>query len=345
MTDGTTAKFVAGSPVYVDDHEIGKLEQVIYSPARNQVTAIVVGKGVIFHEDVAIPADLVLQATEDGVRLRSIAAGPQGATPYHEDNYVQAPEQWKAPEGIPRHKVLFAIPGFHAGSVSATGGQASNSKGGAVTIGPGTRVVSHAGSLGHVLAVMVDSATGRATHVTVQSRPLLGRCVIVPLDWASRVTADEIFVEADREQLMRLPEYRPDPEILADVWEALWAVYPIRALELDAIQVQVQDGVVTLKGNVASPTHRHLAVQAAKKVAGVLRVEDQLIADDELETAVARQLSHDELLAKSHIRVESYLGAVTLMGKVSSKDLERRAIELASQVPGVRSVVSNLEEA
>ncbi len=345
MREGTRAEFVAGSPVYVDDQEIGKLEQVIYSPARRQVIAIVVGKGVIFHEDVVIPADVVLEASEDGVRLSRAVAEPEGASAYREENFVHAPEQWKVPEGLPRQKVLFAIPGLHTASIFAAIGEAPNAEGGTVTISQGTRVVSHAGPLGHILVVMVDSSTGQATHVAVQSRPLLGRSVIVPLDWASRISADEIFIEADREQLMRLPEYRPDADILEDVWEALWAVYPIRALELDAIQVQVRDGVVTLKGNVASPTHRHLAVQATQKVPGVLRVEDELIADDELEAAVARQLSRDELLAKSYIRVESDLGTVTLMGKVSSRDLERRALELAGQVPGVRSVVSNLQAA
>lgn len=343
MTAGDRAEFVVGSPVFVDTQQVGTLEQLVYSPAQRRVTALVIGKGILFHEDILVPSELVIEASEQGVRLKRIPEGIGEPTPFRESQFVQPPEGWEPPKGIERRRVLFALPGWHGPTALVQQAGARDQDGRPVIIGPKTQVLSHAGTLGHVLMVMQDSSTGEVTHVVVQSRPLLGREIIVPLDWASKVTEDEIFIEADREQLMRLPQYRPDQEILADVWEALWSVYAIRSLGLDSIEVEVKDGVVTLKGNIASPSHRFLAVRAASQVAGVLRVADELVADDDLEAAVARQLAQDERLAKLFIRVDSDLGVVSLFGTVPSEELAQRAIDVASRTPGVRRVVNRLQ--
>jgi osmotically-inducible protein OsmY len=345
MREASRAEFVAGSPVYVDDREIGRLEQIIYSPAQRKVVGLVVGKGLVFHEDVVVPVDLIMEASEEGIRMALPGEGLGKFQPYRQGEFVQPPEQWPVPEGLPRRKILFAIPGLHSGMLRVSEGELPDEAGGAVTISAKTRVVSYAGALGHVALVMVDGTTGQATHVVVHSSPVLGRSVIVPLDWASRVTAEEIFVEADKDQLAHLPEYRTDQEILSDVWEALWSIYPIRTMGLESIEVEVKDGVVTLKGNVASPSHRYLAMQAVSKLRGVLQVVDRLIADDDLAAAVARELAQDEQLARLFIKVQSELGLVTLEGTVPSEDLRQRALHLAERVHGVKGVVSRLHVA
>ncbi len=338
---GDRFEFIVGSPVYVENKEVGRLESIVYSPSQKRIVALVVGHGTLLHEDIVVPAEVVQEANERGVWLTGTLQELNRMKTYRPQEYVHAPQAWKESEGLQRQRILFAIPGVHSGLRSAEKG-AARAHGEEVSISRTTRVVSHAGPLGNVQILFVDGVTGLVSQVGVQSVPVLGRAVIVPLDWASSISEDEIFVEADREQLERLPEYRPDDEIAEDIRQALWSVYPIRSMELDAIEVLVQDGIVTLRGNVASPSHRYLAVQAVKKVPGVLHVVDELVADDDLEAEVAHELANDQQLVGLLLRVDSHLGVITFEGRVPTPELQQRAVAIAERVPGVREVISHI---
>lgn len=65
--------------------------------------------------------------------------------------------------------------------------------------------------------------------------------------------------------------------------------------------------------------------------------------DAALMAKVRFALLGDGLMAISDIRVRSERGLVTLSGIVDKKDSADRAIRLASEVPGVRSVSSQLK--
>jgi osmotically-inducible protein OsmY len=85
-----------------------------------------------------------------------------------------------------------------------------------------------------------------------------------------------------------------------------------------------------------------LATYLLEQVPGVQRVQNDLIADPDLEIAVAEALEQDPELAPLCIRVYARHGVVRLEGHVPSADLERRAVERASQVPGVAELRSEL---
>jgi hyperosmotically inducible protein len=146
------------------------------------------------------------------------------------------------------------------------------------------------------------------------------------------------------------------------------------------INVDVNEGVVTLKGSVIGHEEAARAVELAKNVAGVVRVENKLevdttitnadvekrlenneenmeklreqnepnrdlgtVIDDATITAgVKMKFAKDDVVRAYKIDVDTRDGKVLLSGEVKSEVEAKRAIELAKSVEGVTEVNSVL---
>jgi osmotically-inducible protein OsmY len=116
---------------------------------------------------------------------------------------------------------------------------------------------------------------------------------------------------------------------------------------LEAI-VKVDDGIVTLSGQVDSLVVKNLAGEATGTVRGVraivnhLEVKEANRSDDVIDGDLARlfSLHHPEQSDVIQYRVND--GVVTLLGTVRSFSLKRVAEKTASMVRGVRSVLNDL---
>ena len=121
------------------------------------------------------------------------------------------------------------------------------------------------------------------------------------------------------------------------------------------IKVETQQGVVTLRGKVASGEERTAAEEITKGIDGVKSVRNTLeivpdakrkaldTKDDEVTKAVRDRLAADEKLKAASIRVRADNGMVTLMGTVPNAQVKDRAVEMARKVPGVRAVRNELQ--
>jgi osmotically-inducible protein OsmY len=117
-----------------------------------------------------------------------------------------------------------------------------------------------------------------------------------------------------------------------------------RDLANNRIDVQVSDGVATLKGTVDSDTERSKAVTLAS-VAGIRVVDDQLkvesagleatVVDSAITTKIKGQLLANTDLRKADIAVTTNNGVVTLRGTVPSVELRQLAVDLARHTGGV----------
>jgi osmotically-inducible protein OsmY len=72
------------------------------------------------------------------------------------------------------------------------------------------------------------------------------------------------------------------------------------------------------------------------------RTAGQLVDDGTITTTVKGKLVRDQRLGGMRINVDTHQGNVTLSGLVPDKETEQRAIEMAKETNGVRSVRSNL---
>jgi osmotically-inducible protein OsmY len=132
------------------------------------------------------------------------------------------------------------------------------------------------------------------------------------------------------------------PSLKQSVREALQAYAPLRASRT-AIEVSVAgDGRVVLSGYVPSASSKRIAGVLASDVEGVTEVVNELIADLDLERAVAMALAADARTRTWPIRVRAGLGFVQLQGRVPDEVAVETALDVARQVKGAAQVVSSL---
>ena len=117
------------------------------------------------------------------------------------------------------------------------------------------------------------------------------------------------------------------------------------------INVDTQDGVVTLFGIVPDATAKTAAEANTRKVSGVksVRNELQVVAvanrnavdakDDDIERGVEQTLKQSSELEKQNIDVDVKDGVVRLTGSVGSEDDRLAAGFAARSIPGVRAVL------
>ncbi len=122
------------------------------------------------------------------------------------------------------------------------------------------------------------------------------------------------------------------------------------------VSVDTIDGRVTLHGTVRTPAEKAKAEQVAKSIDGAREVRNLLqvvpaaaekraeVSDDQLKKSVSDALKGDPSLADSSIEVASVnSGVVLLDGTARTLSDHRHALEVASGVPGVRRVASEIK--
>jgi osmotically-inducible protein OsmY len=139
---------------------------------------------------------------------------------------------------------------------------------------------------------------------------------------------------------------RTDADILRDVTDELrWAP----TIDDKDISVKVSDGVVALSGYVKSLEEAASAVRAAKRVAGVRALADDLIIqlpsgaqlpDPDIARNAAAALEREMPNVAQLIRVIVHDGQVTLEGQLEWQYQRVRAEECVRRLAGVR-VLSN----
>ena len=137
-----------------------------------------------------------------------------------------------------------------------------------------------------------------------------------------------------------------DEQIEGDVKAALAASPDVNAMN---VRVHSEQGHVRLVGVVDAVDERVAACEIALRVPGVKGVENHLVvaadgevSDLELQREEGRRLA-EEGLEEVGVRVNA--GTAFLEGVVPSLSVEKRAVDVAGSVQGVREVVSDLEVA
>lgn len=141
---------------------------------------------------------------------------------------------------------------------------------------------------------------------------------------------------------------RSDADIVRDVTDELrWTP----SVDDKDISVKATDGVVTLSGFVKSLYEAASAVRAAKRVAGVRALADELIVnvpsgtrlpDPDIARNAAAALEHELPDAAQTIRIIVHDGQVTLEGEVEWQYQRVRAEECVRRLAGVRGLSNEI---
>ena len=115
------------------------------------------------------------------------------------------------------------------------------------------------------------------------------------------------------------------------------------------IAVTVKHGVVTLRGTVRDLSQKWVAERAARRIAGVKLIADELEVallprdertDPEIEAAVMHLFSWHVALPAEAIRVAVSRGWVTIEGEVNDQFQKIKAEEIVRDLRGVRGVTN-----
>jgi hyperosmotically inducible periplasmic protein len=146
---------------------------------------------------------------------------------------------------------------------------------------------------------------------------------------------------------------RPDSWVTAKTKLALMTTEGIDTWDLN---VDTVNGVVTLHGKVASDAAKQKAEAVAQEIEGAKSVKNLLQvvpkpqreavsdSDDVIADNVKKAFDADATVEDSGISVASVnKGVVLLSGSAKSIDAHLKAVEVASKVPGVRRVASEVK--
>jgi osmotically-inducible protein OsmY len=133
---------------------------------------------------------------------------------------------------------------------------------------------------------------------------------------------------------------RADADTEAAVLDALLAEDEVRARDID---VDVDDGAVTLSGHVEVVSQRDRAERIALGVPGVASVENRLrvwltVSVDDVAERVTGALGRDAIVGRESITVRVTGNDVVLSGWVISAAQHGAAVAAAEQAPGVARV-------
>jgi hyperosmotically inducible periplasmic protein len=150
-----------------------------------------------------------------------------------------------------------------------------------------------------------------------------------------------------------------DPGITTAVKTKLAADDTVKAYQID---VTTKDGVVTLTGTVESAAAKTRAAQLARETDGARSVVDNIVVrpampdtsstvsqvqgaltDAGLTAAVKSKLALDTAVSALAIDVDTRDGVVTLTGRVPTAAAKTKALSLARETSGVKSVTDQLK--
>jgi hyperosmotically inducible periplasmic protein len=160
-------------------------------------------------------------------------------------------------------------------------------------------------------------------------------------------------VEKTKDTAVKATDATKDSWTTAKTKIALYADDRVPGMD---IHVDTQNGMVSLRGKVATADQKRAAEEVAKTIDGVTSVRNDLqvvsaverkavnAEDKDLKSAVQRRIKQDTRLKGTDIDVRVDAGVVTLTGDVKDLGARARASEVARSVPGVRSVKNELQE-
>jgi osmotically-inducible protein OsmY len=194
--------------------------------------------------------------------------------------------------------------------------------------------LSHPGSR---FAGLIISQTDRRAAEVIISRGVAGlyRTRVSEVSF----TGKTMTIAVQQEQLVR---YYSDAEIHKEVHRLISRDRALPTDDKRHLHADVEEGVVTLAGNVRVANTRDYAGLIASHAHGVVSVRNELHDDFEIEAVIGMALNESGLNHTGRVYVRSNLGEVLVDGTEGSQRAAEDVVRAVARVPGVRAVVNRL---
>jgi len=338
--------FEMGTEVQCQDGACGKLLKLVADPATKEITHLIVEKGFLLKQDRIIPLDRVERAGKEGVTLSLSSEELSEFETYQEYAYQMLESGWDGLGNYQEGDIMVYSPRVSPyGTVTGPylpmlrhvehRGVPEDE----TVVEKGTPVKNREESLGTVDHLLVDRETAQIKHLVVSPGPL-DESVILPRSEVKEITAEAVVVDFTSDELEELPRYHPPSS--AQILHKSEEVFEALAPDFQGVLSTIEDGVLELSGVVPDIGEKRQAEAAARRVEGVVSVENKLDTDTAIVARVTAALAEDPETELADIDVASERGIVTLVGKVDRGEVRRQAEKIVSQQRGVKEVINEL---
>lgn len=201
--------------------KVAELDQIVIDPATDQVTSLIAKKGILFPSDKVIPISLVMNSTDEFIKLYDFEGSYDDLEDYIELHYVKAEKGRKT--NLNDHEVnyppLIANPPYgYTGSgyipvINYPGEtkteKVKNTPDETVDIPKDAKVMGLNGDhVGNVEEVLVNPVSERATHFVISKGIFFNQEKLIPTSWISGFDSDELKLAVNSKIVEQLPEYQ-----------------------------------------------------------------------------------------------------------------------------------------
>ncbi len=336
-----------GLPVIARDGNCGHIHQFVIDPRQEKVIGLIVKRGLLSKHGMIIPLELVEKSTESEVTL-GIDCQQVFSLPRYEEGFplllqdqrycIERDEiVTRSAAGIEVLRAPFSqAPGMEESQPGQEGQVHS-----AFNFQSGYQVLCRGQYVGPVQRLLVDPG-GKITGFVLRTVSRPHRDLIIPINMIIVVEHKNVHLSVDQQALEHLDEYVPDAVLEEKIDHAIWENNALWMTYYSEFIITVKDGVVTFRGYVPTSSDKRMVEDTVDAFAGVLGIENLLVADYYLTIAVAQALSRDEHTHLAKISVNTRKGIVSLSGHVECASIQYAAEGIAASIPNVRGVINDI---
>jgi uncharacterized protein YrrD len=198
-----------GAAVHCQDSEVGTLAKLVVDPQSQQVTDLIVEKGLLRKHAWVVPVSTVIRATLHEIYLSIPSHELENCDEYRETE-IKVPAGDES--GYAHSTELGAFGAPSPVTVPMVRKRLREGIGyGKAVIGSKADVEALGRALGHVDHVLVDKQRGEITQV-VMRRGFPPERILIPSDKVTEIEHENILVDLTRDELAELPRYHPASE-------------------------------------------------------------------------------------------------------------------------------------
>jgi uncharacterized protein YrrD len=269
-----------GAQVHCKDGRCGKLSALVTDPEQNQITGLVIEKGLLLKEDRVVPLAKVVSASEETVH---VDLKEEERTEYPEfdetEMHVRGPDYDEGEKYVRRARV--PTTGYYTPpppmpvmlqlrqEIRVHEGVKAES----VVIGRGMKVRTLEGDVGRVDHVLVDAESGKLSRIGVDPG-MFGEAFSVPMEFVREIDWEAIVLKVDEKELETTSRYTPweDDATEREILHHLLDQLPHYA----GIEITVSDGVARMAGTAPDEKAKRHLESVVRSVDGVIDVENEV---------------------------------------------------------------------
>ncbi|MEE4194322.1 MAG: PRC-barrel domain-containing protein [Anaerolineae bacterium] len=207
-------KFRKGTRMYSSVGEnIGELKRVVLDPLNNQISHLVIEKGILVKEDKVIPIGLVEDQSGDRIGLKVTAEELEEFPHFSETHFVLSTNLPDSEEDLRTYQYVSSYHWWNGGGLGYATPRLQHQRLGnipedAVALKEGARVMTPKGEkVGYLSSIIADSRDNAITHVVVSDGGINPTRKLVPIFWVDKFTDNEVDLLIREKYYKNLPQY------------------------------------------------------------------------------------------------------------------------------------------